>query len=243
MRLPHALLATVAVMALAAAAIYTISVGSVTLAAQETGASDVAVEMQDYSFTPRHIVVRQNEPVRFVVTNTGAAGARPHQMEIAGQGKTWSSARYEAGDSASFTATFSDPGAYRVWCSIGSHRDQGMVGTLTVVAESETPVSTTQVELTEFTIHPLTATTVASPNARLEVSNTGRFPHNLVIDGLGTKVGTDNILPGEMSTWETSLLRAGTYELYCSIVVGTFDHRDLGMIGLLEVLPAASPPM
>src|SRR5262245_4173051 len=115
MRAPHAFLAIVGVMALTTVAVYAVFVDPETSAAQEEGASAVAVEMQDYSFTPRHIVVRQNEPVRFVVTNTNAAGARAHQMEIAGQGKTWSSARHEGGETTSLNATFSDPGTYRVW--------------------------------------------------------------------------------------------------------------------------------
>jgi plastocyanin len=61
-------------------------------------------------------------------------GERPHNVHIEGNGVSMDvkpDGPVAAGQT--FTGTVNlQPGRYDVWCPVGNHRDQGMVGTLTV---------------------------------------------------------------------------------------------------------------
>jgi hypothetical protein len=66
----------------------------------------------------------------------------------------------------------------------------------------------------------------------LEVSNSGKVPHALEIEGNGTEESTRRIPPGTSATLKLDL-KSGTYETYCP--VGKGSHRMLGMLNRLLV--------
>jgi uncharacterized cupredoxin-like copper-binding protein len=55
----------------------------------------------------------------------------PHAVEIEGNGVEQASGTIEPGDTTTVTADLR-PGTYTFYCPVGNHRQQGMVGTLTV---------------------------------------------------------------------------------------------------------------
>jgi len=110
-----------------------------------------------------------------------------------------------------------------------------------VLAGCRSPsVADTTVALDEFSVTPgvdrLTAGTI-----NLTVSNSGEFPHTLVVsDGAGTVVaGTTLILPGEGATLSVDL-EPGLYMFTCRIVGQSdsgeiIDHYERGMAARVEV--------
>jgi len=63
----------------------------------------------------------------------------------------------------------------------------------------------------------------------LTFRNTGKIPHNLVIDELG--ISTKSVWRGQSDTVEFVATESGTLRYYCSIG----NHAALGMTGSLEV--------
>jgi uncharacterized cupredoxin-like copper-binding protein len=230
-------------LATAAFGLLTISVAlgfsATTAAPVEQGAvpTEIYVDQVDTAFLPREIVVRRNEPTRFVLANV--APSRNHGFVVQGLGYQWASTINPAGTSSTLDVTFTETGTYQFWCDVGSHRDQGMVGVLTVVPDVDTPNPVTRVDLSEFSVQPVMASTVAG-DTRFELRNVGGFGHDLVVQGQGVQLGSPLVAAGDTVFWDVTLSTPGTYEIYCSVVVGAFDHRDLGMTGLLEVFPAAN---
>jgi uncharacterized cupredoxin-like copper-binding protein len=82
---------------------------------------------------------------------------------------------------------------------------------------------------TEFKIH-LPATKVTPGTVDVEVTNDGKTIHNLVIKGPGVNKSTKDLNAGEQGSLQVEL-KAGTYELYCSIP----GHQQLGMDAKLQV--------
>src|SRR6266853_935416 len=96
----------------------------------------------------------------------------------------------------------------------------------------ETPKPTTvQVSLSEWKVS-LTPTAVPPGPVVLEVTNSGKVPHALEIEGRGIEKSTSRIMPGASATLTVDL-RGGTYEVYCP--VGKGSHRMLGMTNRLSV--------
>jgi plastocyanin len=95
------------------------------------GQMDVAMELSEFAFAPDTITVGAGQTVTFALANVGA---NPHQLHIAGMGAEWTSDRLESGQSGSLTVTFAEAGSYEMWCPVGSHRDRGMVGSISVGA-------------------------------------------------------------------------------------------------------------
>jgi plastocyanin len=79
-----------------------------------------------YYFEPDNIQVEQGETIEFTLVNEGGF----HDMVIpeldAGTD------RINGGDTESFTVTFEETGEYEFICSVGTHAQQGMAGTITV---------------------------------------------------------------------------------------------------------------
>ena len=73
-----------------------------------------------------------------------------------------------------------------------------------------------------------------------EVTNTGKIPHALEVEGRGMEKSTPQIQPGTTATLKLNL-RSGSYETYCP--VGKGSHKMLGMMSHLMVVNAteASP--
>jgi uncharacterized cupredoxin-like copper-binding protein len=82
---------------------------------------------------------------------------------------------------------------------------------------------------TDFKIH-LPATKVAPGTVDVQVTNDGKTTHNLVIKGPGVDKSTKNLDVGAQGSLQVQL-KAGTYELYCSIP----GHKQLGMDAKLQV--------
>ena len=66
--------------------------------------------------------------VSFDVTNDGQI---PHNLEVEGNGVEEVTETIEPGGSATLDVEL-EPGTYKIYCSIGDHEAQGMVGELTV---------------------------------------------------------------------------------------------------------------
>jgi plastocyanin len=90
-------------------------------------AMDVA--LSEYAISPDAMSVQAGQPITFALANVGG---NPHQLTIAGSGAEWTSDRLESGQATSFTVTFAEAGDYEMWCPVGTHRDRGMVGTISV---------------------------------------------------------------------------------------------------------------
>lgn len=86
-----------------------------------------------------------------------------------------------------------------------------------------------QVTETEFKIH-VPAKKMAPATVDIQVSNDGKAIHNLVIEGPGLNKSTNDLNAGEEESFQVEL-KAGTYELYCSIP----GHKELGMDAKLTV--------
>ena len=82
---------------------------------------------------------------------------------------------------------------------------------------------------TEFKIQ-LPATKMAPATVDVQVTNKGKTIHNLVIKGPGVSKSTKDLNPGGQDSLQVQL-KAGMYELYCSIP----GHKELGMDAKLTV--------
>jgi hypothetical protein len=114
----------------------------------------------------------------------------------------------------------------------------GLCGALPPRASAEeTPKpNTVVVKLSEWKVALAPATVPPGPVV-LEVTNTGKVPHALEIEGRGVEKSTGRILPGAQATLTLNLLD-GAYEAYCP--VGKGSHKMLGMTTRLSVR-AATP--
>ncbi len=116
--------------------------------------------MTEFSFEHPDVTVQQGETAHFLLVNSGRF---PHTMtidDVAGA-KTLAAPAdaLGAGESGTLDAVFSVPGKYDFWCPVGTHREQGMIGTITVVAPAvPTPAATRSVP-------PAPAPTPAVPSA------------------------------------------------------------------------------
>jgi len=71
---------------------------------------------------------------------------------------------------------------------------------------------------------------MAPATVDVQVTNKGKTIHNLVIKGPGVSKSTKDLNPGGQDSFQVQL-KAGTYELYCSIP----GHKELGMDAKLQV--------
>jgi len=94
--------------------------------------SSVTVAMREFAFDPAALTVSAGRDT-FNVRNIGQF---PHNVHIEGNGVSVDvkpDGPVAGGDSFTGAVTLS-AGTYDIWCPVGNHRDQGMVGTLTVAA-------------------------------------------------------------------------------------------------------------
>jgi plastocyanin len=63
--------------------------------------------------------------VKFTIRN---ASDDPHDFFLRGGGKTWKTRVLGEARTASLTATLKKGVKYTYWCSVGDHREEGMVG-------------------------------------------------------------------------------------------------------------------
>jgi uncharacterized cupredoxin-like copper-binding protein len=76
----------------------------------------------------------------------------------------------------------------------------------------------------EFTI-TLPSKTLPAGTYTFNVTNNGKFAHNLTVDGAGVQdKATSTLAPGSTGDL-TVTLQKGSYEFYCSVD----NHKDMGM--------------
>jgi plastocyanin len=98
-------------------------------------------------------------------------------------------------------------------------------------AAAPTALSTVKVSETEFKISP-SSPTVDPGQVRIDVTNKGKIPHNLTIQGpSGKQQLASNLAPGASGTLNANLDKPGTYQWYCPIP----GHEKLGMKGTITV--------
>lgn len=205
-----------------------------TAAAQTADVIDIPVEMNDYSINPRHGVVQANRPVRFVVTGTGV---EEHRFNVLDFDQRWRSDRVLPGGTIVLEATFTRPGTYQVYCSVGGHKELGSVGTLTVVEEGADAVLPSSVRMGDFWFDPIAPVAVAGQKTRFQLENLGAISHVLNITGHDLDIRSPNVRAGALVNWDLVFETAGTYEIWCSYDEEGVFHKALGMLGALEVLP------
>jgi plastocyanin len=81
----------------------------------------------------------------------------------------------------------------------------------------------------EYSFAPSAISLKAGEEVKVVFKNTGRLPHNLVIDEL--KASTKTIGGGQEDTITLKADKSGTYTFYCSVG----NHKQLGMEGTLQV--------
>ncbi|HEV2149865.1 MAG TPA: cupredoxin domain-containing protein [Longimicrobiaceae bacterium] len=81
-------------------------------------------------------------------------------------------------------------------------------------------------ELSEWKV-ALSRDTVPAGQVTFRVTNTGKLPHALVVEGEGVDRLTNHLQAGETTTLRVTL-PPGTYEVYCPVKEGT-DHSAVGM--------------
>lgn len=97
----------------------------------ERGASSEVKEFtitgEDYSFSETNLTVNEGDTVRITFVN---GGAMPHDWVLDEFGAATDI--LQSGEEEIIEFVAGDLGTYEYYCSVGSHRELGMVGTLTV---------------------------------------------------------------------------------------------------------------
>jgi uncharacterized cupredoxin-like copper-binding protein len=97
----------------------------------------------------------------------------------------------------------------------------------TTAAASGTAITVTE---SEFTI-TLPSKTLSAGTYTFKVTNKGKFPHNLTVDGAGVQDKTSPTLAPGSAGDLTVTLQKGSYEFYCSVD----GHKDMGMDVTVQV--------
>ena len=92
-------------------------------------------------------------------------------------------------------------------------------------------VPTLSVRLTNFDISPSSPTIDKPGEVFLRISNDGRSPHVLAVDGPEGEAKTDTIKPGSGATLRVALSEPGRYKWYCPLE----NHEERGMRGHITV--------
>ncbi len=88
---------------------------------------EITIQATEYSFFPNSISVKAGDKVQITFKNMGAM---PHNLTIEGLNLTTKTIGGGQSDTLEFVPD--KPGSYTFYCSVGSHRDLGMEGTLEV---------------------------------------------------------------------------------------------------------------
>jgi LPXTG-motif cell wall-anchored protein len=130
--------------------------------AQDTTVN-VTLGMSEFKFEPAELDVPLNTTVTFSVTNTGDF---PHNVTFVAPDGTETNLFAEnltTGQSATGTFTFNAAGEWRMYCPVGEHEEQGMVGTVRVAAAGVEAAQQTEATPTATPAPSGAAATAASP--------------------------------------------------------------------------------
>jgi uncharacterized cupredoxin-like copper-binding protein len=103
-------------------------------------------------------------------------------------------------------------------------------GTSTEGQATGTPLKTTAISGTDFSLDPSTITLDQGGTYSFDFKNDGQAEHALEIEGNGVEAKTETIGAGESAS-VTVDLQPGTYTMFCPVG----NHRDLGMEGQISV--------
>lgn len=95
----------------------------------ETGeqAKEISVEGSEFKFTPNTLSVKKGEKVKLAFKN---AGSFPHNVTVNELNVSTNTIGGGETDSVEFTAD--KTGTFEMYCSVGNHRQRGMVGKVSV---------------------------------------------------------------------------------------------------------------
>ena len=203
-----------------------------TPAAPQGGA--VAVDETEFKITTGTTTFKAGK-ITFEAKNVGKI---PHDLAI--KGTSDKTKLIQPGASAALTVTLK-AGKYELYCTVPGHEAAGMRLNVTVSSTGQQPVAAPPpaapqggavvVDETEFKITTAT-TTLKAGKITFEAKNVGKIPHDLAIKQTGDK--TKLIQPGG-SAKLTVTLKAGKYELYCTVP----GHEAAGMKLNITVSSAA----
>ena len=109
--------------------------------AQDTTVN-VTLGMSEFKFDPAELNVTAGTEITFNVSNTGSF---PHNVTFVAPDGTETNLfaqNLAAGQSATGTFTFNTAGEWRMYCPVGQHEENGMVGTVRVSAAATDSAST-----------------------------------------------------------------------------------------------------
>lgn len=89
---------------------------------------------------------------------------------------------------------------------------------------------------TEFKLSPANPNVAKAGVVTFAVTNSGKIPHALEVEGPNGEAKTGTIEPGKAADLKVDLGKAGTYEWYCPIG----NHKDQGMKGGIKVAGGGS---
>lgn len=92
----------------------------------EATVKEFTVDGKNFSFSPSNITVNNGDTVKITFNNTGGT----HNLTI--DEFNASTRTIQAGQSDTVTFVADKTGVFEYYCSVGSHRTNGMVGTFTV---------------------------------------------------------------------------------------------------------------
>jgi plastocyanin len=96
--------------------------------------------MTEFAFDNASVTAQPGETVHFALVNTGQF---PHSLAFDQADGVHVLAEPDdvvaPGDSGTLDVTFSAPGTYTFYCPVPTHRERGMVGTVTVLAAQVSP--------------------------------------------------------------------------------------------------------
>lgn len=125
----------------------------------------------------------------------------------------------ESGTSTAATGTTRTTGTSTTGTSTAPARSSGAV------------VAKVKVRETEFELDPANPRIAKPGVVQFDVTNAGRAPHALEVEGPKGEVETETIEPGKKAILEADLSKAGSYVWYCPVG----DHEDRGMKGRITV--------
>jgi len=83
----------------------------------------------EFSLEPANFSVAEPGVVEFVVSNDGGT---VHALEVEGPTGEFETEEIQPGEQARLRADVSEAGSYKLYCPVGNHEEQGMVGRLVV---------------------------------------------------------------------------------------------------------------
>lgn len=102
------------------------------LAIEETKIREISIKGTNMSFDPKTITVKKGSTVRLTLTNADASDEWEITHDFVIDELGVASTEIGEGESTTIEFTADKVGEFEYYCSIGKHREMGMVGTLVV---------------------------------------------------------------------------------------------------------------